>query len=261
MMWLAAAFCASCVHAHLVCLCWQLTNTATLTPTGSSQTALTRATPATLSVTGCNVLPTVALSNIQTFAAVTWTWALTKSAQPSSYQIPVGSAATAQYSVQLTRTRSTGNYAMAGTLTITNPATFPMYISSVTLMSTSGSFGALPPACLGGSNVAGSTISGMTGPGYGQFGGPLGTSGSWGNTGSFSIAAGAQIQCQFNITAGELLTQRQHAHHVVLLVFSQLACVGYTCGCDTCTQSDNLTASAQWVIHMAVCLADCLLAA
>lgn len=225
-------------------------------------------------MTGCNVLPTVSLSNIQTFAAVTYAWSMTKTANPTQVrcwaqpgpalsadrlhlfvccpgltctvtadatsllllyvcvcapqvQIPVGGGGSTQYNVQLTRTRSTANYAMGGTLTIINPATFAMYISSVTLMSTSGSFGALPPACLGGSNVAGSTISGITGPATGGVwsgrrrllrkllqwatGGvvnpwttpttvtPFGTTGM---TGSFMIAAGAQIECQFNITAG-----------------------------------------------------------
>lgn len=186
----------------------QLTNTITLTPVGSPQAPLSQTASATFSVQGCNVLPTVALDEIRTFAAVTWTWALTKSAIPNSYQIEVGAGATAQYQVQLTRTRSTGNYAMAGRLTITNPATYPMYISSVTLMSSTGQFGSLPPECLGGSNVAGSTISGLTGPS-----GPLGTTVSpYGTSvspygtntamGSFLLAAGAQIQCLFNITAG-----------------------------------------------------------
>lgn len=206
----------------------QITNTATLTPIGGQ--ASTRAAGATFSVTGCNVLPTVELSNIQTFAAVTWAWTMTKTANPSSYQLPLGSGGSASYQVQLTRTQASANYAMSGTLTIINPQTWPMYISSVTLMSTTGSFGALPPACLGGSNVAGSTISGLTGPGMVPFGrrrlmqtarrlfqwatgggfvnpntavAPYGSTGV--TTGSFVIQAGAQIQCQFNITAGEHL--------------------------------------------------------
>jgi hypothetical protein len=90
---------------------------------------------------------------------------------------------------------------------------------------------------LGGSNVAGSTISGMTGPGMGTVGtfagrrrsllrkllqfvtgggaapvmtpantvvSPYGTSYVAPASGSFMIAAGAQIQCQFNISAGML---------------------------------------------------------
>jgi hypothetical protein len=98
-------------------------------------------------------------------------------------------------------------------------------------MSTSGTFGALPPACLGGSNVGGSTISGITGPGWGrrrllglpavrkllqwatgnQWAAPTTVANPWntavpatGATSSFMIAAGAQIECLFNITAGEL---------------------------------------------------------
>lgn len=81
-----------------------------------------------------------------------------------------------------------------------------MYISSVTLMSTTGQVGALPPMCLGGSNVGGSTIStGVNNP-YGvnsvnpYTGMPAQTQGS------FAIAAGAQIQCVFNVSAGELVT-------------------------------------------------------
>lgn len=195
-----------CLVAH-----WcpdQVTNTAVLTPVSSSQASLTQAASASFSVTGCNVLPTVSLSNIQLWSAVTWTWALTKTATPGSYQIAVGAAASAQYEVRLTRSRSTGNYAMSGTLTITNPATFPMYISSVTLMSTTGAVGTLPPACLGGGNVAGSTISGMTGAGgwgVGTNGLPVAGSSTWGmtgGTGGFVIAAGAQIQCPFNVSAG-----------------------------------------------------------
>lgn len=220
----ATAIIACCV----LFLSLQLTNTATLTPSGGQATSKTAG--ATFSVTGCSVLPTVSLSNIQTFAAVTWAWSMTKTANPTQVQIPVGGAGSTQYNVQLTRTRSTGNYAMSGTLTIINPATFPMYISSVTLMSTSGSFGALPPACLGGSNVGGSTISGVTGPGWGrrrrllglpavrkllqwatgtQFGpttvaNPYAFAPTTSATGSFLIAAGAQIECLFNVTAGEL---------------------------------------------------------
>lgn len=80
-----------------------------------------------------------------------------------------------------------------------------MYISSVTLMSTTGSVGALPPMCLGGSNVGGSTIS--TGVNN-QFN-PYGVNGVNPYTGlpaqtqgSFAIAAGANIQCVFNVSAG-----------------------------------------------------------
>lgn len=230
----------------LTCKCLpllQLTNTATLTPYGG--TAQIKAATATFSVIGCNVLPTVELWNIQTYAAVTWAWTMTKTANPTQYQLPVGSGGTAQYQVQLTRTQSTANYAMSGTLTIINPAKFPMYISSVTLMSTTGSFGALPPACLGGSNVAGSTISGFTGGGAIPFGrrrllqaarrlyqwatgtpftstGPTGTYmnpnalitpyGTTATSGSFMIQAGAQIQCQFNISAGEVWVCERVVH-------------------------------------------------
>lgn len=137
----------------------QITNTATLTPVNSAQGVLSKAASATFSITGCNVLPTVSLQNIQTWAAVTWTWSMQKRATPNQYQANIGAGATANYAVQLTKTFSTGNYFMTGTLVITNPATFTMYISSVTLMSTTGQVGSLPPACLGGSNVGGSTIS------------------------------------------------------------------------------------------------------
>lgn len=94
----------------------QITNTATLTPVGGSQGVLSKAASATFTVTGCNVLPTVTLSNIQTWAAVTWAWTMQKTATPNVYQIPVGGGATANYRVQLTRTYSTGNFWMSGTL-------------------------------------------------------------------------------------------------------------------------------------------------
>lgn len=178
----------------------QVTNTATLTPVGGNQGVLSKAASATFSVTGCNVLPTITLSNIQTWAAVTWSWAMQMQAIPNVYQVNVGAGATANYQAQLTRTFATGNYAMTGTLVIVNPATYPMYISSVTLMSTTGQVGALPPACLGGSNVGGSTIS--TGvnnmnPWVSPYTGTAST-----NVGAFTIAAGAQIQCVFNVSAG-----------------------------------------------------------
>lgn len=69
-----------------------------------------------------------------------------------------------------------------------------MYISSVVLTSTAGQFGALPPNCLGGSNV-GATSTPLVGTG-------INTVPASGLSGQFFLAAGAQIDCLFNISAG-----------------------------------------------------------
>lgn len=120
----------------------------------------------------------------------------TKTATPGQYQLPVGQGGTANYQVQLTRARQTGNYWLSGTLTITNPATYPMYISSVALAGTGSQWGPLAN-CLGGSNVGATTTTV-----------PLSAVGtttvvaapSSGLSGRFLLAAGAQISCIFNVS-------------------------------------------------------------
>lgn len=183
-----------------------VSNTATLTPVGSTQGSLTKSAQVSFAVQGCDVLPAISLGNVAQWAAVTWSWAMTKTATPGSYQLAPGQGGTASYQVQLTRTQSSGNYWLSGQLQLTNPATFPMYISSVQLVSTGGQFGAIPTTCLGGSSIGGNTISG-----YGEQNTIATTSLATGNpllatqtstVGSFLLAAGAMVQCNFNVTAG-----------------------------------------------------------
>lgn len=177
--------------ADLICPCrrlLQVTNTATLVPSGSN-TQLTKSASVTFRVTGCNVLPSVGLTNVQLWSAVTWSWTLQKTASPNNYQLAPGAGGSASYTVTFNRNLQSGNYWLSGNLVIQNPAAFPMYISSVSLVSTSGQFGALPANCLGGSNVGGTNTVG---------GGGLTGSVS----GAFLLAAGAQINCVFNVSAG-----------------------------------------------------------
>jgi hypothetical protein len=98
--------------------------------------------------------------------------------------------------VTLTRTRQTGNYWLSGTLQLNNPAAYSMFISTVALTSTAGQFGVLPPNCLGGSNVGATTGLGTTG-GIG-----VNTWPTTGLSGVFELRAGAQINCDFNVSAG-----------------------------------------------------------
>jgi hypothetical protein len=84
-----------------------------------------------------------------------------------------------------------------------------MFISTVALTSTSGQFGMLPPNCLGGSNV-GATTGGLVGGNAVTATGAIGTTGMIGSVtypttglgGVFELRAGAQIDCDFNISAG-----------------------------------------------------------
>lgn len=104
----------------------------------------------------------------------------------------------------LTRSRTGGNYWLSGTLRLNNPAPYSMFISTVALTSTSGQFGVLPPNCLGGSNV-GATTSGLVGTNANIATGQIGGGIAWPTTGLggvFELRAGAQIDCDFNISAG-----------------------------------------------------------
>eukprot|EP00882_Tetradesmus_deserticola_P002023 GHRQ01002169.1.p1 GENE.GHRQ01002169.1~~GHRQ01002169.1.p1 ORF type:complete len:1068 (+),score=230.77 GHRQ01002169.1:406-3609(+) len=190
-----------------------LSNVVTLTPQqGSQQGSLTASAQATFTVVGCDVLPNVALSGMQMWSAVTWNWQMQKVATPNTYQLQPGQGGSANYQVTLTRNRQSGNYWLSGTLTITNPASYTMFISSVALTSTAGQFGVLPPNCIGGSSI-GATTTGMVGSNVvaatGTVGGVVapGVVGavSWPTTGlngAFELRAGAQVQCDFNVSAG-----------------------------------------------------------
>lgn len=84
----------------LRCCVLQLSNVATLTPQqGSQQGSLTSSAQATFTVIGCDVLPTVGLSSLRTWAAVTWNWQMQKVATPSSYQLQPGQGENANYQV------------------------------------------------------------------------------------------------------------------------------------------------------------------
>lgn len=175
----------------------QVSNVVNLIPgQGSTQGTLTASASATFSVTGCNVLPNIGLSNMQQWAAVTWAWTAQKIATPSSYQATPGGGVSPTYTVTLTRTRTTGTYWLSGTLTINNPASYPMYISSVSLTSTAGQFGQLPTNCIGGSNIGATTAPINNGMGG------MPTMPTSGLSGVFLLAAGAQVNCVFNISAG-----------------------------------------------------------
>eukprot|EP00775_Hariotina_reticulata_P002126 gene2126-2445_t len=126
------------------------------------------------------------ITNVQLWSAVTYSWSISKTASPNLIQLQPGQGGTANYQVQLTRNFQSGNYFMSGTLLIQNSATFPMYVTSVALVSSTGQFGALPTNCLGGSNVNSAVSPGS------QFN----------PTNSFILAAGAQINCLFNVSAG-----------------------------------------------------------
>jgi hypothetical protein len=117
--------------------------------------------------------------------------------------------------VTLTRTRQSGNFWLSGTLQINNPAQYSMFISSVALTSTAGQFGTLPPNCIGGNVANPNMVNGVAGT-FGSTGittavvgttgsvGGVGVATSWPNTniGVFELRAGAQIDCDFNISAG-----------------------------------------------------------
>jgi hypothetical protein len=86
----------------LMCCCVvQLSNIATLTPQqGSQQGSLTSSAQATFTVIGCNVLPTIGMSNLQMWAAVTWQWQMQKTASPNAYQLQPGQGGNANYQVR-----------------------------------------------------------------------------------------------------------------------------------------------------------------
>jgi hypothetical protein len=84
----------------LLLLAVQINNVATLTPQqGSQQGSQTSSASATFQVIGCNVLPTIGLSNLRTWAAVTWNWQMQKQATPNSYQLQPGQGTQANYQV------------------------------------------------------------------------------------------------------------------------------------------------------------------
>lgn len=116
---------------------------------------------------------------------------------PAQYQFALGQGGTASYEIILTRTRQTGNYWLSGTLRFNNPATYPLYISTVTFVGTSGQW-SQPANCLGGGTV-GPAVAAAVGPG--SIVGPTVVGAGGGVGGRFVLAAGAQIDCLFNVSA------------------------------------------------------------
>lgn len=130
---------------------------ATAIPQQSSEDSqLTAAAPAIFTITGCStLLPTISLTNLQQWAAVTYSWQVTQSASPATVQLQPGQAGTANYQAQLVKTRQSGSYWVSGTIRLENPAKVPVTVTGIKITGTGGHVGTVPVQCLGAGNLQG----------------------------------------------------------------------------------------------------------
>jgi len=80
------------------------TNIARLRSTDGSFTSLESSQTLAITVTGCDVLPTVGMIDLQTWSALTYQWSMRKQSNPSQIQLQQGQGGTASYTLSFTKT-------------------------------------------------------------------------------------------------------------------------------------------------------------
>lgn len=176
------------------------TNIARLRSTDGSFTSLESSQTLAITVTGCDVLPTVGMIDLQTWSALTYQWSMRKQSNPSQIQLQQGQGGTASYTLSFTKTMQTGSYYMSGTIQITNNQQGPVGIQNVQLTSSTGQI--QQPTCYSGSFGTGSISGGTTFIASDVASGGINPTFGTTTSGTFILAAGQTSNCQFNVSAG-----------------------------------------------------------
>jgi hypothetical protein len=140
----------------------QVTSTATLTSgTAPDQQTSTSSTSVTLTVTNCDVQPSIRIDqpNLQTSLVYQWSQALT-ALSPAAMSIPWGGSAAVQASAVFTRTVTSASFLASFTLTLTNPVPGPIAVTNLQLACPWGGNTLLPcgAAASGGIGIAGASF-------------------------------------------------------------------------------------------------------
>lgn len=130
-----SALLTKCAAAVRCLLPVQVTSTATLTAgTGQDERKYTSSTSVSLTVTNCDVKPSIQMDqpNLQTSLVFQWSQSLT-TLSPASVPVPWGGGGTVQAQAAFTRTVVSATFLASFALTVTNSATGPMALTNLQL--------------------------------------------------------------------------------------------------------------------------------